>query len=427
MDVQQPTQTDAYSSYQAEPAASYSMSAPDAHSSAGQAGGHVETVRPFNPDEIYSSNAPRRDERNYGDGNGDKSGQSDVPGERSRPSRPGDWVCSCGADNFARRNECFQCKAPKPGADSSYSSSSGQQFNNSGRPATSRPGDWSCSGCGNLNFSYRTECRRCNAPKDRNAGGGSRSYGDGGRGPMGGSNTARRDGDWDCSQCGNMNFGFRETCRRCDASRVSPGGGRGYGGYGGYSGSSRGGMYPPQSQYMAPPPASGGYPPYGQPAAQQPAPSYGNYGGYSQPGYYAQPAPQDPYGAPPVYGAPMQPAPMQAPVQQPMAYTGYDGSMQQPTYAAPSMGQPAGVMPGAQPQYAAPSAAGAYAPYGTPSGGLPMQQPHASYGMSASGGGAQAPGDWTCVGCGNHNFARRDVCHRCTRYTKTGEPVAPRY
>lgn len=29
-------------------------------------------------------------------------------------AKPGDWKCSCGASNFARRDSCFKCSEPKP-------------------------------------------------------------------------------------------------------------------------------------------------------------------------------------------------------------------------------------------------------------------------------------------------------------------------
>ena len=35
--------------------------------------------------------------------------------------RPGDWNCdSCGAHNFASRNACFKCHAPKGGGSGGY-------------------------------------------------------------------------------------------------------------------------------------------------------------------------------------------------------------------------------------------------------------------------------------------------------------------
>eukprot|EP00931_Biecheleriopsis_adriatica_P046121 TRINITY_DN2646_c0_g1_i1.p1 TRINITY_DN2646_c0_g1~~TRINITY_DN2646_c0_g1_i1.p1 ORF type:complete len:194 (+),score=17.97 TRINITY_DN2646_c0_g1_i1:121-702(+) len=36
-----------------------------------------------------------------------------------------------------------------------------------GRPATTREGDWECSKCGEYNFARNIECRKCRAPKPR--------------------------------------------------------------------------------------------------------------------------------------------------------------------------------------------------------------------------------------------------------------------
>jgi nucleolin len=37
-----------------------------------------------------------------------------------------DWDCECGNNNFARRNVCFKCKAPRPVG--SYAASGGKRF-----------------------------------------------------------------------------------------------------------------------------------------------------------------------------------------------------------------------------------------------------------------------------------------------------------
>eukprot|EP00238_Polyblepharides_amylifera_P008014 CAMPEP_0196578912 /NCGR_PEP_ID=MMETSP1081-20130531/12578_1 /TAXON_ID=36882 /ORGANISM="Pyramimonas amylifera, Strain CCMP720" /LENGTH=292 /DNA_ID=CAMNT_0041898301 /DNA_START=82 /DNA_END=957 /DNA_ORIENTATION=- len=50
-----------------------------------------------------------------------------------------------------------------------------------------------------------------------------------------------RPGDWECLSCGNMNFTFREKCNRCDTARGSGGQGGGYG-MGGGGGGMGGGM-----------------------------------------------------------------------------------------------------------------------------------------------------------------------------------------
>ena len=38
-----------------------------------------------------------------------------VDDAASGPSEKADWRCKCGTSNFAKRRECFKCKAPKPG------------------------------------------------------------------------------------------------------------------------------------------------------------------------------------------------------------------------------------------------------------------------------------------------------------------------
>merc|ERR1719464_1479075 len=55
----------------------------------------------------------------------------------------------------------------------------GDQANFSGRP-----GDWQCSilDCGNTNFAWRNECNKCQAPKPEGAGGDSGGRGGGGFG-----------------------------------------------------------------------------------------------------------------------------------------------------------------------------------------------------------------------------------------------------
>lgn len=38
-----------------------------------------------------------------------------VDDAASGPPEKADWRCKCGTSNFAKRRECFKCKAPKPG------------------------------------------------------------------------------------------------------------------------------------------------------------------------------------------------------------------------------------------------------------------------------------------------------------------------
>ncbi|XP_058074539.1 uncharacterized protein LOC131223227 [Magnolia sinica] len=102
--------------------------------------------------------------------------------------RPGDWYCSagnCGAHNFASRSSCFKCGAFKDESASSFDGDAprsrvGFGFGGSGGGGTGggagggsgrsgwKSGDWICtrSGCNEHNFASRTECFRCNAPRD---------------------------------------------------------------------------------------------------------------------------------------------------------------------------------------------------------------------------------------------------------------------
>ncbi|KAF8075386.1 hypothetical protein N665_1098s0003 [Sinapis alba] len=98
--------------------------------------------------------------------------------------RPGDWYCNlgnCGTHNFASRSSCFKCGASKDESSHStgfldmsdvprrglfgFGSSSGG--GGIGR-APWKSGDWICarSGCNEHNFASRSECFRCNAPRE---------------------------------------------------------------------------------------------------------------------------------------------------------------------------------------------------------------------------------------------------------------------
>ena len=90
-----------------------------------------------------------------------------------------------------------------------------------------KDGDWDCAECGFMNFASRRECYKCGAP----GGGG----GGGGYARRGGADAyARREdryapkpGDWTCPSCGFSNFASRVECKRCGEPCGGGGGGTG--------------------------------------------------------------------------------------------------------------------------------------------------------------------------------------------------------
>jgi len=177
--------------------------------------------------------------------------------------RDGDWTCpSCNANCFASKTECFRCDTPNPNPNSGGASAPASDpvdpggLNGTGT-MTGTVASWnSTRGFGFITpsdggddvFCHFTNVQDGNAlgagltitfdlvydeekAKDqamnvaggvqefRGGGGGDFARGGGGGGGGSRSVDARRDGDWDCAQCGAMVFASRGECFKCGAAK----------------------------------------------------------------------------------------------------------------------------------------------------------------------------------------------------------------
>lgn len=151
--------------------------------------------------------------------------------------RPGDWICpNCDNHNFASRDSCNKCHAPKKVIQARRVPATVQRVVAPNTNVNKRDGDWFCPSCGDLNFARNLECRKCSHPSPvaplpfAPVGGGMAGpYG----GFQGGGKGGGKEGDWECVACGNVNFARRDACNRCNAKKAfQQGGGKGGGGYG---------------------------------------------------------------------------------------------------------------------------------------------------------------------------------------------------
>lgn len=70
--------------------------------------------RPENPSSSNSNNNNVNTSINSNSSSSGNGYQSQYQPPNRDEVRPGDWLCSCGFNNFSNRIDCYKCKSPKP-------------------------------------------------------------------------------------------------------------------------------------------------------------------------------------------------------------------------------------------------------------------------------------------------------------------------
>ena len=122
-------------------------------------------------------------------------------------ARPGDWQCpilDCGNINFAWRNDCHNCQAPKPtGARGEPKPNADWQFQGSLKFCFAFQEGDDCSKGQNCQFVH---CRKEDQKKFKRL--------------SGQTNSVARSGDWKCPNCCSTNFDFqKDFCYNCKAPK----------------------------------------------------------------------------------------------------------------------------------------------------------------------------------------------------------------
>ncbi len=182
-------------------------------------------------------------------------------------AKQGDFICvECSEHNYASRSNCRACGVDRPaeaGTPKPFTKKADQstpyenrQFRSPRSTGRSFQPDWKCPACGGRVFGHRDTCFKesCGAakpenpevfteprpPRPNNSEFGMRSFDRRGSGdrqgyvprqrgdqdevqgqPRNNRRMEKREGDWGCPSCGEVNFAFRFECRKCNAAKPS--------------------------------------------------------------------------------------------------------------------------------------------------------------------------------------------------------------
>jgi len=151
--------------------------------------------------------------RKCGTANPDPEGSAAL--SQTRPNnvheKPGDWYCpSCGDLQFAKNQQCRRCGTSNPDPNQTWKLS---QAHSGGNNVLEKPGDWYCPNCGDLQFAKNALCRKCGTKNPDPEQSMALAQANGAKGSSKGGQM--KPGDWHCSGCGDLQFAKNTQCRKC--------------------------------------------------------------------------------------------------------------------------------------------------------------------------------------------------------------------
>lgn len=177
--------------------------------------------RQANPSNL--GQGPAQDTRKSFPSYSSQQAPSQAQSQIGKVPHPGDWICTvCDALVFSFRSVCYNCNAIQPDSDNQVLPR--QPPRTADRPEGDlREGDWLCPGCQGHNFSNKIACFTCRMPRTPS----SLSAYASGTGILPRENAVGKinrapavmPGDWTCPTCNENVFKKRHRCYKCSTSK----------------------------------------------------------------------------------------------------------------------------------------------------------------------------------------------------------------